>query len=327
MNRVPVPGSRAGVDHDLLDQISGQVRALAADYLIQSPIALVNPVWRLRREVFELLEKRQHPSLTAPLYSLAGRLCALIAHASADLGDPVAAETNTRTAWLCAELADDDSLRAFIRWVQSNVAYWGGDYPGAARIALSGRRHATKGSNLLRLASAEARAWAACGETREVEQALTVARAERDRITGEDHQAGVFRFEPGKAAYYASEAWLALGGVPNARLAAREATEALSLLQAVPAQRSPELVAAARLDLCNAHLALSDLDAAAGELREVLSLPTDNRTGPIVGRVATAAGTLQSPAFTRSALSRQLLDEIALFRACPARRDLSDALT
>ncbi|GAB6900958.1 hypothetical protein [Kineosporia succinea] len=327
MNRVPASGSRAALDHDLLDQIAGEVRGLAASYLTSSPLALVTPVWRLRREVFELLERRQHPHLTAPLYSLAGRLCALIAHASADLGDPVAAETNTRTAWLCAELADDDSLRAFIRWVQSNVAYWSGDFPAAARIAHSGRRHATKGSNLLRLASAEARAWAACGDTREVERAVGVARAARERDTGEDQQAGVFRFEPGKAAYYASEAWLALGGENNARLAAREATEALSLLQAIPEQRSPELVAAARLDLCNAHLALSDLDAAAGELRQVLSLPVDNRTEPIVGRVRTAASTLEMPRFTRSDLSRQLLDEIALFRAYPARRDLSDVLS
>ncbi|MBT0770381.1 hypothetical protein KIH74_15670 [Kineosporia sp. J2-2] len=327
MNRVPAPGSRGGADHDLLDQIAGQVRELATDYLTQPPLALVNPVWRLRREVFDLLEKRQRPSLTAPLYSLAGRLCALIAHASADLGDPVAAETNTRTAWLCAELADDDSLRAFIRWVQSNVAYWSGDFPGAARIANSGRRHATKGSNLLRLASAEARAWAACGDTRQVRLALDVARAARDRDTGDDQQAGVFRFEPAKAAYYASEAWLALGGDNNARLAAQEASEALELLHvAVPAQRSPELIAAARLDLCNAHLALADLDAAAIELRTVLSLPADNRTEPIVGRISSAASTLASPDFTRSALSRQLRDEIALFRAYPARRDLSDAL-
>ncbi|GAB3245906.1 hypothetical protein [Kineosporia babensis] len=327
MNRVPAPGSRGGLDHDLLDQLAAQVRRLSDDYLTQPPLALVGPVWRLRREVFELLEKRQRPSLTAPLYSLAGRLCALIAHASADLGDPVAAETNTRTAWLCAELADDDSLRAFLRWVQSNVAYWGGDYPLAAQIAHSGRRHATKGSNLLRLVSAEARAWAACGETKQVEQALSAARTARELDTVDD-QPGVFRFSPAKAAYYASEAWLALGGEANARLAAREAGEALQLLEvAVPAQRCPELVAAARLDLCNAHLALSDLDAAAGELRQVLSLPADNRTEPIVGRVSTAARTLQSGVFTHSALSRQLLDEIALFRAYPARRDLSDALT
>ncbi|MCE0534922.1 hypothetical protein LWF15_05320 [Kineosporia rhizophila] len=327
MNRLPAPGSRAGVDHELLDQLAAQVRTLADAYLTQPPLALVGPVWQLRREVFELLEKSRRPSLTAPLYSLAGRLCALIAHASADLGDPVAAETNTRTAWLCAELADDDSLRAFLRWVQSNVAYWGGDYPLAAQIAHSGRRHATKGSNLLRLVSAEARAWAACGETRQVEAALTVAREAREN-DGVDDQPGVFRFSPAKAAYYASEAWLALGGESNARLAVREAGESLQLLEAaVPAQRSPELLAAARLDLCNAHLALSDLDAAAAELRSVLALPADNRTGPIVGRVVAAARILESGVFTRSALSRELLGEIALFRAYPARRDLSDALS
>lgn len=328
MNRVPAPGSRGGVDHDLLDQIGRQVGDLSVAYLTQPPLALVGPVWRLRREVFDLLEKRRHPSLTAPLYSLAGRLCALIAHASADLGDPVAAETNTRTAWLCAELADDDSLRAFVRWVQSNVAYWNGDYPTAAQLAHSGRRYATKGSNLLRLVSAEARSWAACRRTPEAEQALTVARTVRERDPALDRQPGVFRFGPEKAAYYASETLLALGGADNARLAAREAGEALHLLEtAVPQRRSPELVAASRLDLCNAHLALADLDGAAAQLRAVLTLPADNRTEPIVGRIKLTESSLQSGRFTRSALSVQLLEEIGLFRADPARRDLSDALT
>lgn len=321
-----VRGTSGGVDHDVLDQLGADVRRLATDYLARPPLALFRPLSRLRAEVFDLLDRRQRPGLLPPLYAVAGRLCALLAHASADLGHSYAAETHTRTAWLCADLADDDSLRAYVRWVQSNVAFWDGDYRRAAQIAHSGQRYATKGSNLLRLASQEARAWAACGETAEVERALALAARTRERPVVDD-QAGVFRFDPGKAAYYASEVRLALGGDANARLAVAEATEALSLFEAAPdAHRAPEFVAAARLDLANAHLALSDLDTAADQLRIVLRLPVECRTEPIVGRVTTAGETLRSTRFTHSGLALELRDEIALFRAYPARRDLSEAL-
>lgn len=321
-----VSGTRGDVDHDVLDQLGADVRRLATDYLSRPPLTLVYPLSRLRTEVFEMLDQRQRPILLPPLYAVAGRLCALLAHASADLGNSHAAESHTRTAWLCADLADDNSLRAYVRWVQSNVAFWDGNFRQAAQIANSGQRYATKGSNLLRLASQEARAWAACGETAEVEQALALAGQARERPVMDD-QAGVFRFDPGKAAYYASEIRLALGGVANARIAVENANESLSLFKLAPkAQRAPEFVAAARLDLANAHLALSDLDSAAGQLRTVLRLPVENRTEPIVGRVTAAGATLRSPKYSHSDLALELRDEISLFRAYPARRDLSEAL-
>jgi hypothetical protein len=319
-------GGPGEVDHNRLDQLGSDVRKLAVDYLRRPPLTLLRPLSRLRAEVFDLLDRRQRPALLPPLYAVAGRLCALLAHASADLGHGYAAETHSRTAWLCADLADDDSLRAYVRWVQSNVAFWDGNYRQAAQIAQSGQRYATKGSNLLRLASQEARAWAACGEAAEVERALGLTSRTRDRPVVDD-QAGVFRFDPGKAAYYASEVRLALGGPVNARLAIQDANEALSLFETAPeAQHSPEFVAAARLDLANAQLALTDLDSAANQLRIVLKLPVESRTEPIVGRVAAADETLHSAMFTRSALALELRDEIALFRAYPARRDLSEAL-
>jgi hypothetical protein len=316
--------TNGGVDHDVLDQLAADVRQLAIEYLVRPPLTIFRPLSRLRSEVFDLLDQRQRPAVLPPLYAVAGRLCALLAHASADLGHSYAAETHTRTAWLCADLADDDSLRAYVRWVQSNVAYWDGDYRQAATIAHSGQRYATKGSNLLRLASQEARAWAACGQAAEVEQALSVAATARDQGIPDD-QAGVFRFDPGKAAYYASEVRLALGGEANARRAVASAQDALTLFEDGPdAQRSPEFVAAARLDLANSHLALSDLEAASGQIRIVLQLPVECRTQPIVGRVRSAAEALQAPAFTSSTLAHDLQEEIALFRAYSAQRDLPE---
>jgi hypothetical protein len=322
---------QGGVDADVLAQLDADVQQLAVDYLVRPPLALFRPLSRLRGEVFEMLERRQRPAHLPALYAVAGRLCALLAHACADLGQSYAAQTHTRTAWLCADLADDESLRGYVRWIQANVAFWDGDYRQAAKVAAAGREHATGGSDLLRLASQEARAWAACGESAEVERALDVVTRARERsdpgAEAAAGQVGVFRFEPGKAAYYASEVRLALGGPVNARLAVQHANDALSLFEQAPAaERSPEFDAAARLDLANAQLALSELDGAARELRAVLALPVENRTQPILGRVSAACDTLRSPRFTRSTLARELRDEISLFRSYPARTDLPEAL-
>ncbi len=313
--------TRGAVDADVLDQLAADVRQLAVDYLARPPFLLFRPLAQLRREVFELLDERQRPAVLPPLYRVAGQLCALLAHASADLGQAYAAETHTRTAWLCADIADDDPLRAYVRWVQSNVAYWAGDYRRAAELAQSGQRHATSGTSLLRLASQEARAWAACREDHDVERALAVATAARDQDPP-DNQPGVFRFEPGKAAYYASEVRLALGGADNYRLAAAEARKAIDLFASQPdGQRCAEFVAAAQLDLANAHLALDDLDAAGEHLRPVLRLPVESRTQPIVGRAAKADDALGTTRYARSPLAGELREQIALFRGYTASRE------
>jgi hypothetical protein len=325
-----VRSARGAVDADVLDQLTADVRRLAADYIARPPIVLFRPLSELRREVFDMLDQRQRPAVLPSLYAVAGRLCALLAHASGDLGHGYAAETHTRTAWLCADLADDDDLRAFVRWVQSNAAYWSGDHRRAAEVAHAGQQHARGGTSLLRLASQEARAWAAIGEVREVERALaTVAgateRGTQDGSRGPDDEVGVFRFDAGKAAYYASEVRLSLGGEANARLARRAAEESLRLFATgSEEQRAPEFVAAAQLDLAGAHLALDDLDGAAEPVRTVIELPVESRTQPIISRVASVSETLGRSRFARSPLAVDLADEIAVFRAYPGTRDLPE---
>jgi len=313
---------RGAVDQDVLDQLNADVRQLAIDFLSRPPYAMIQPLSRLRREVFDRLEEHQRPKVLPPLYRAAGRLCALLAHASADLGQAYAAETDTRAAWLCADLAEDNALRAYVRWVQSNVAYWSGDYRRAAELAHSGQRYATAGTSLLRLASQEARAYAACGEHTEVDQALGKVEAASSHAEP-DNDSGVFRFEPGKAAYYASEARLAIGGTPNALKAAEDAQTALDLFTAAPpAEQCPEFIAAAQLDLTAAYLALDQLDGAAEHLTAVFSLPAENRTQPIVGRVAKAEATLSGARYAGASLGRDLLEQITLFRAYTATREL-----
>ena len=150
-----------------------------------------------------------------------------------------------------------------------------------------------------------------------------MASAARDGLASADEMPGVFRFSSGKAAYYASEARLELGGRDNYERAAAHAQEALDLFGATPeGERCPEFIAAAQLDLVAAQLALEDLDRAEQHLRPVLQLPAECRTLPIVQRVAKIGGAVATPRYTRSAIAADMTEQITLFCAYTAAREL-----
>jgi transcriptional regulator with XRE-family HTH domain len=318
-----VRGAARAVSPEVLEQLDGDVTRLAREYLRRPPYALVRQLAAARAEVFAMIDARPHPRFLPDLYRVAGRFTALLAHASSDLGQAYAADSHARSALLCAQYAGDLELGAYVRWVQSNTAYWQGDYRGAAELAGAGLDDAASGNEVLRLASQQARAWAAAGQAEACEAALSRAAQVRDRQVGESGPAGVFSFPPGKAAYYASEVLVALGGLDNVRRAVDEATEALALLEADAETRlAADLHAATRLDLASAHLQLGDLDAVAEHTRIVLDLPAESRTVPIMGRMTGTYRALGGPGPADSRLALDLREQIEVFTAYSAARDL-----
>jgi transcriptional regulator with XRE-family HTH domain len=315
---------RAGLsaNAELVEQLSEEVRALAFDFVRRPPYSVFSPIATLRRDIFAILDSHMRPRYLTDLYLIGGKASALLAHACADLGQPVIAEAHARTAWLCADLAGSNELRAYVKWIQSNIAYWGKDFRRAAEFAQAGQEYATQGSSRLRLTSQEARSWAAIGNGPAVQDALQAARTERDGLPLQPIEDGVLWFNPGKAAYYASEAFLALGGEDNARQALSEASEAIELLRAED-DPCAELVAAAELDHVSAHLALTDANAVQGALPSILDLPTERRTVPVVARVGKIGEGLETEQFAGSAVAADLRERIALFMAYPAMRELS----
>ncbi len=317
---------RAGVsiNSELIEQFDSDVRKLAVDYLRRPPYAVFRPLAALRREIFDAVDRHPRPEFLSDLYRVGGRVSALLAHASSDLGHLYAADSHARTAWICADLAEDRPFGAYVRWVQSHIAYWRGDYDDAVQIAQSGRVVSAYPDDNLRLLSQEARAYAAMRDERGANRALVSAADIRAQLAGEPGSAaGVFHFGPGKAAYYSSEARLSLGGDTNIRGAVRDAEEALVLLSSSPARdNSVELVAAARLDLTSALLATNDLDAAIEQISGALELPTENRTVPIVGRASDIYDALGGQVFVGVAQAEEVRERISLFQAYPAAREL-----
>jgi hypothetical protein len=222
---------------------------------------------------------------------------------------------------MCADLSGDDRQRAYIRWVQSQVAYWQGNHHRSAELAREGQRYAAAGGGMLRLASQEARALAAIGGEHETNRALQLAATARTEALDQIPDPGVFYFSPGKAAYYAAEAHLALGGQIHLRQAVADAQESLELFDAGHG-RSPELVAAAQLDLVTAHIALDDLDSGSAHLATVLRLPAESRTVPVIERSTKIASALTIGPYADSRTAGDLRDQLDQFCAYPAAREL-----
>jgi hypothetical protein len=107
-----------------LEQFEADLRRIVAVYPNRPVAPTFIELRELRSRAFELLEGKQRPSQTSDLYKIAGLLCGLLSNASFDLGNLYAAETQARTAFLCAELAGNNWLRSWVRGMQSLIAYW-----------------------------------------------------------------------------------------------------------------------------------------------------------------------------------------------------------
>ncbi|WP_327045484.1 hypothetical protein OG320_27935 [Microbispora sp. NBC_01189] len=297
------------VDERVLEQYDADVGQLAVNYLHRPPYLVFRRVAELQIEVFRVLDSRHPLEQERRLYLVAGKLSALLAHISADLAHPREAETHVRTALVCAELTADDRLRSYSRWVQSNVAYWRGDYRRAADIAHTARETAMSGTDLLRVVSQEARALAAAQDGTEFSRAIATVIETRENVGPTEDEPGVFHFSPGKAAYYASEAYYAMGGPENLRRAQQQAIESIQLLSQNPDDQGPSLLAAATVDLVSAQLASGELDGAAESLRSVLDTGPELRTVPVVQRV------------------RRIEQQLALAEPIPLIRDLREQTT
>jgi len=156
--------------------------------------------------------------------------------------------------WSAATNVDDDvlDLRAFVRYAQSNIAYWEGRYDEAAALVESALPDATSGTALLRLASQQARIHAARRQPSEVDRALALAATAPTELTPDEP--GTFGFDTGNAAYYASEAHCALGGTDHLDAAVDWANTAVDEFTA-ESQPKISYVVAARFVLASAHLA------------------------------------------------------------------------
>ncbi|MDT0341641.1 XRE family transcriptional regulator [Streptomyces litchfieldiae] len=309
-------------DQFVVEQLEADVARLARAYVSHPLLELYVEIKRLRDGAFELLRGRQHPRQTTDLYVAASRLCGLSAHVCLDLGDYNSAATHARTARACAEAAGHEGMLAWVRAVESLIAYWTGRYEAAGRLARAGRQHRAGGTITARLASLEARALAMAGNRPGAVAALADAARSREAVPGHDEAPGVFAFPTAKQFAYAGTTHLTLGGREHVQQAIASADTAIQLYRgAEDDDQSVGDLFAAHVDLARGHLRLGDLDGTEAMLGFVLDSPPERMSASIVRRITALGRELGGPQYggaARAARLRERLQHTAVLAALPA---------
>ncbi|MEV0090483.1 helix-turn-helix transcriptional regulator [Streptomyces sp. NPDC050738] len=271
-----------------MEQILADVRTLAHDYLTGDALQLFARTRTLRDRVFALIEGHQPPRQSADLYVSAGYLCGLLAWMSSDLGNLRAADTHGRTAWLCAENAGHDGLRAWVCSTRSKVALWDGRLRDAVNHARRGALVTVDGTVGALLACQEADAWSLLGAAVEAEGALSRAMNARSVMVGGDEIGGLFSCPEARQENYAAAVHLRIGQ-PAAAL--RETQTALRLLATEPV-RAYGTEAQIHISQATALLGCGQPEGVMEALLPVLAMPPERRMGPVTQRMLELAAAM-----------------------------------
>ncbi|MGH8899989.1 MAG: XRE family transcriptional regulator, partial [Egibacteraceae bacterium] len=316
----------SNVGPETLDQLRDEIARLAVAYQTQPLPTLLGDLVDTQDVAFRLLEGRQRPTQTRELYLLAAVASGLMANASHNLGDPHAAMTQARTAYVCADNAGHDGLRAWARGQQSVIAYWGGWPYEALRYAQLGADPAARvtGTVTVWLPALAGRAWAALGNGNESRTAVERAHAARDAVTPDelDELGGGLTFTRPRQLYYTADAagWLP-GEEERAEREAAEAVDAYEHAEEAEQSYADEAVVRADLALARAHR--GELEGTREALRPVLDLPPDRRLSGIIAITLRVHTALRDPRYRGSPTARETQEEIEAFCQATATTALS----
>ena len=305
---------------ETLEQIYEDVRRLVSAYPQQPLASILADLVMTQDTVFTLLETRRRPAHARQLYLLGGVVGGLLAKASHDMADPQAALTQSRTAYLCADQADHDGLRAWIRGLQTMITYWDGRLNESVRYAQQGMQFAERSSSTTAvwLPVSEARAQAALGNVPATRRAIEQAEAAWENVHGDelDELGGICTFSRTRQLYYTADAlaWLPTEAEHAQGYAAQAVT-------AYEDTNSPEWAfgdaAGSRCDLAVARITLGEVEGARDAIAPVLDLPAEQRIRGIISSVQHVHRTLRRPEL--SAAGRDLQEEIEVFTKTPLR--------
>jgi tetratricopeptide (TPR) repeat protein len=300
-----------------MDQLHDDVAMLTTAYPQRPLTEILGHLVDSQDTLFTLLEGRQPPAYTRRLLLLTSIISGLLAKSSHDLGDSHAALTQTRTAFLCADQADHNGLRAWIRGIQSLIAYWAGRYNESVRYAQQGAEFNAHSTASVWLPVSEARAWAALGNVNQARAAIERAETAWDQVDPDelDELGGICTFSRARQLYYAADA---LAWLPSEAEAAERYS--LQAVQAYADTSAPEWAfgdaAGSACDLAVARVIRGEIDGAAEALQPVLDLPTEQRIHGIVSSVRHVHRSLTNhvPA---SPVGATLQEQIELFMRTP----------
>jgi hypothetical protein len=302
------------LDASSVEQIADDVRRLAHAYNTTPPFHLFTDLTKVRRTVYALLEQTKRPHQLNDLYVFAGQLCGLLGIVSLDLGFPDAGVENARAAWAYGQIVDHDGLRSWARAVHATIAFWSDRPREGIRLTSTALDQAGPGPGKVRLHAVQARSHAMIGASDEAMAALAAAERAAEKDTPDDLLANVggeFSFGEERRLLSAAATHLALGQLDKAEHAA---SQAIALFTSIPiVHRRTPAEYGARLDLIVARTLGGNIDGAHDALAPVLTLPSEQRTGRLTGRLHQLRRSLGQPRYRGSIEAEHLDDQIEHF--------------
>lgn len=312
--------NEATVSVESIEQIYDDVRRLAIAYPQRPLPEILASLVEAQDSAYELLEQRQRPQQSRELYLLAGVVGGLLAKASHDLAEPHAAMTQARAAFVCADNADHDALRAWLRGLQALVAYWAGRPGESIRYAQSGADYAARGRGTAAvwLAISEARGLAALGNAEATMRAIQRAESAWDRVAPDelDELGGICTFTRPRQLYYAADA---LAWLPDQAAVAEDYSD--RAVQAYSDADSPDWAfadqAGSHTNLAIARIVRGDPDGARDAIDPVLALLPERRINGIIRSVQRVRDALRGSRLADDRHTDQLREEMESFTRTP----------
>jgi hypothetical protein len=309
-----------------VDALRLRLRHLSAGYVHTPMWPVFTELTALRDEVFELLEAPD-PHRTADLYVIAGTACAMLAHASGNLGFLDEAALQAHTALICARRVGHGPLAAWALGVRALQAEWNGravealDHLERAGDELT--RDSRAGTMPVWLAAIEARAQASLGRRREATAALN--RVERAGPSGSndlDAIGGILTFPEAKRMFYTASALRRLGHLGSAESGA---LAAITEYERGPAeQRSYGDEALAWLEVAIARAGRGELDGAATAIERVQHMPSERHLAPLLRPLRELARSVSSARVHSANAAVKIRDAVELLTTS-TRQQVSDA--
>lgn len=321
--RFAMQAGQVALSSETLEQIADDLRRLCVAYPQQPLAAILGDLVTTQDTVFALLEHQQRPQHARDLYLMAGLAGGLLAKASHDTSDPHSALTQARTAYLCADMADHNGLRAWIRGLQSLVTYWDGRARESVRYAQAGAEAArlAGSTSAVWLAVSEARAWASLGNAPEARAAIDRAERAWETATDDnevDQMGGIATFTRARQVYYAAEA---LAWLPSEAEAAEDYSA--RAVEAYSDESAPDWAfgdaAGSRSALAIARIYRGELDGAADAVGPVLDLPPGQRIRGIISCTRHVHDALVRSGRAADSAAADLEEQIEVFARTPAQ--------
>jgi len=164
------------INPDIIGRLHDDLSQTIADYEKLDHAYLAPALQRQRAWIDVLLDECSHPRQRQELFEIAGGTSGVLGYVMVGRGDFPLARAYCLEAFQLGDLAQDATLQAWARGLQSFCEYYAGRYDEALRLAEDGLTYAQSGPQSVRLAvNGAARALGKLGDTDGVHRAVGAA--------------------------------------------------------------------------------------------------------------------------------------------------------